>query len=115
MLIQYLIFCLGAGLVQGAYARQPGPGGVSTFDAPLWFFTPAGKIIIPIIAIGLFIAEVILGFVLVAWWAGVFLWLPALLIASIFVPGSAIVSRNPAVPFFIGILIVIGATISFLV
>jgi len=114
MLIQYLIFCLGAGLVQGAYVRQPGPGGVSVGDAPPWFSSFAGRIIIPIIAIGLFIAEVILGFVLVAWWAGIFLWLPALLIASLFVPGSAVASRNPATPFFIGILIVIGASISFL-
>ncbi|MEK7652046.1 MAG: hypothetical protein AAB351_02460 [Patescibacteria group bacterium] len=115
MLIQYLIFCFGAGLIQGAFIRQPGPGGVSILDAPLWFSSTAAKIIIPIIAIGLFIAEVILGFVFVAWWAGVFMWLPALLIASIFEPGSFIVSRNPAVPFFIGILIIIGATISFLI
>ena len=114
MLNQYLFFCLGAGLVQGAYARQPGPGGVSILNAPLWFSTTAGKIIIPLLAIGLFIAEDVLGFVLVAWWAGI-LWLPALLIASIFVPGSFVASRNPAAPFFIGILIVIGATISFLV
>lgn len=113
MLIRYLIFCFGAGLVQGAYARQPGPGGVSVLDAPVWFSTTAGKIIIPVIALGLFIAEVILGFVLVAWWAGVFMWLPALLIASIFVPGSSVASRNPAIPFFIGLLIIIGATMSF--
>lgn len=115
MLIQYIIFCFGAGLVQGAYVRQPGAGGVSVLDAPLWFSTTAGKIVVPIIAIGLLIAEVILGFALVAWWAGVFIWLPALLIASIFVPGSFVVSRNPAAPFFIGILIVIGAIMSFLV
>lgn len=109
MLIKYLIFCFGAGLIQVAYAKQPGPGGVSVLDAPLWFSTTTGKIIIPLVAIGLFIAEVILGFVLIAWWAGVFLWLPALLVASIVVP-----SKNPAVPFFLGIIIVIGATISLL-
>ena len=109
MLIKFLIFCFGAGLIQIAYAKQPGAGGVSLIDAPLWFSTTAGKIIIPLVAIGLFIAEVILGFVLIAWWAGVFLWLPALLVASMVVP-----SKNPATPFFLGILIVIGATISIL-
>lgn len=116
MLIQYLIFCFGAGLIQGVYARQPGgPGGISKSDAPLWFSTASGKIIIPVVAMGLFITEVILGFTLVAWWAGIFLWLPALLIAGIFIPGSYIGFKNPITPFFIGVLIVIGATISFFV
>ena len=115
MLVKYLIFCFGAGLVQGAYIRQPGPGGVSILDTPLWFSSTAAKIIVPIIAIGLFIAEVALGFALIAWWAGVFLWLPALIITSMFIPGSLIVSRNPAMPFLVGILIVIGAAISFLI
>lgn len=115
MLIKYLIFCLGAALIQGGFIRQPGAGGVNPGDAPEWFSNPSGKIIIPLLAIISFIAEIILGFVLISWWAGLFLWLPALLIASIFIPGSKLAPKNPAIPFYIGIIIVVISVILFLV
>lgn len=112
MLIQYLIFCLGAGFLQAAYVKQPnfGQGGRAVLDAPLWFSSTAAQIIVPVLGLGAFIAEVVLGFILIAWWAGVFLWIPALLVASIVIP-----SKNPAPSFFIGILVIIGSVISFLV
>ena len=111
MLIQYLIFCLGAGFLQVSYVKQPnfGQGGHAVLDAPLWFSSTAAQIIVPVLALGAFVAEVALGFVFVAWWAGVFFWIPVLLVASVVIP-----SKNPASSFFLGILIVIGSSISFL-
>lgn len=103
-------------MIQGVWTKLPGDaGGVWAGDAPEWFSDPFGKIIISILAIGLFIAEVILGFVFIGWWAGVFLWLPFFAVSGAFIPGSVIASKNPVKPFFIGILIVVFAIILFLV
>ncbi|MEZ4156661.1 MAG: hypothetical protein R3B52_01615 [Candidatus Paceibacterota bacterium] len=115
MLIKYLIFCFGAALVQGAYGKQPGPGGVSPLDAPLWFSSKTTKITLPILATLLLVAEIVLGFVLIAWWAGLFLWIPALIFAGAFLPGSPLASNNPATPFLIGMILVIGSIVSLII
>jgi len=111
MLIEYIIFCFGAGLLQSAWVKTPTRGLSDSYgflDVPLVFAETRMQILLPIIGLGSLIAEIAVGWILISWWAGIFLWIPALLVASIVIP-----SKNPAPSFFIGILIIIGSVISF--
>lgn len=110
MWIQYLAFCLGAGLVQNAYVKQPGQQGPSAWDAPMWFSEAGAQILIPIIAVGAFVAELVIGFMFFPWWVAILSPVVSLLVIGFMLP-----SRNPAPPFFIGMILLIGATIFLLV
>jgi hypothetical protein len=54
------------------------------------------------------IIEAAVGFALFGWWSGLFLWIPALIVVGVLVP-----SRNPAPPFFFGLVVAVAAGVSF--
>jgi len=104
-MVKYLIFCLGAGFLQNALHKQQ----VGKIDyLPELFLNPYFVFVLATLCAASLLAEVVLGFVLIAWWAGLFLWIPAFIVTSLLVP-----SPNPTPPFFIGIAIVVASTISF--
>ena len=109
MLVGYSIFCIGCGFLQTAASKTPSlDPGANPLNAPLWFLTPAARFVIGGIGILSIILEIIIGFVFIAWWAAIFFWLIAYLLAQLIL----LRSENPAPPFFIGILItVIGVVL----
>lgn len=105
-MISYLLFCFGAALTQGSWAKS---SGINPLYTPIWWGFPAGKLFVFFIAMGSFVAEILLGISFISWWAGLLSWVPALFIASVFIPGGAASTRNPAHTFFVGVLIMICA------
>lgn len=116
MIPRYALFCLGAAFLQLAYVRQPDPAGLmlgtsrGVLHAPEIFLNRGFQIVVMVLALTSWAAEIVLGFLLVAWWAGLFSWMAALVVASILILGSP----NPARPFFIGLPLAIGAAVSLL-
>jgi len=103
MIIKYLIFCIGCALLQNAYVKTPTAGKTGVQEAlavPVVFLNPTTQIVVAIIAILSFIAEVVIGFMFISWWAGLFFWIPALLLIGFILP-----LKNPALSFILGILI----------
>ena len=115
-MVKYLLFCLGAGFVQLAYIRQPDRGNLSLRTAtlrhsPVMFFDPRFQLLVMAVALVAWATEIVLGVVLIGWWAGLFLWIPAFVVANILVLGLA----NPGPPLFIGLALTIVAGVSFAV
>lgn len=113
VVVKYLLFCLGAAFMQLAYMRQPDRGNLrlrtaSVLLSPVIFLHPRFQLLVMALALAAWAAEIILGFVLVGWWAGLFLWIPAFMVANIFVLGRA----NPGPPFFSGLALAIAAVVS---
>lgn len=111
--MKYLLFCLGAAFLQLAYLRQPDPGSLrlgtaSVAHSPEAFLDRRFQLVVMALALLCWAAEIILGIVLIAWWAGLFLWIPAFLLANILVLGRA----NPGPPFFIGLALTLCAAVS---
>ncbi len=105
MLIKYLFFCLGCALLQNAFVKTPNFDNVDAraiLDVPLGFNKLGTKIIVLVVALLALVSEIIIGIVLIEWWAGLFLWIPALVVVGIILP-----SRNPAPSFILGLLIVV--------
>ena len=115
LIVKYLLFCLGAAFLQLAYIRQPDPSNLllraaSVLNSPEAFLNPRFQLVVTALATLSWAAEIVLGFVLIGWWAGLFLWVPAFLLANLLVLGRA----NPGPPFFIGLTLTIGAATSLL-
>jgi hypothetical protein len=113
VVVKYLLFCLGAAFMQLAYMRQPDRGNLrlrtaSVLHSPVLFLDPRFQLLVMALALAAWAAEIILGFVLIGWWAGVFLWIPAFMVANILVLGRA----NPGPPFFIGFALTMFAVVS---
>ena len=105
MIYKYIIFCLGAALIQSAWQKQADPRATSKIqesETPWLFSTFASSIVLLILGIGSLAGEIILGVTLIAWWAGAFFWIPALIVANLIVQ-----TRNPMIPFFAGITLII--------
>lgn len=110
MLFAYSVFCLGCGLTQAAANRTPSLVTHATIlDAPMWFSSKSSKLVVGGIAFIALISEIILGFLLIGWWAGLLFWLPAAFLAQITTP-----KKNPAIPFFLGIVVIFIGTIMIL-
>jgi hypothetical protein len=57
------------------------------------------------------VVEIVVGFKLIAWWAGIFLWIPAWLLAETVFFGL-VHSNNPAPRFYMGVaLALVGLVI----
>jgi len=102
--------------MQLAYIRQPDAGNLrlrtaSVRHSPVIFFDPRFQLLVMALALAAWAAEIIIGFVLIGWWAGLFLWIPAFVVANILVLGRA----NPGPPLFIGLALTIVAGVSFAV
>jgi hypothetical protein len=114
MMLKYVLFCLGAGLLQMAYVRQPDGTGLALgtsrglLYAPELFHNRRFQIVVMVLALASWAAEVLIGFLLIAWWAGLFFWMGGVFIANLVILGSP----NPARPFFIGLPLTIGASIA---
>ncbi len=76
--------------------------------SPVAFLNRPFQLVVMAFALLAWATEIVLGFVLIAWWAGLFLWIPAFLLANILVLGRA----NPGPPFFIGLALAICAGVS---
>jgi hypothetical protein len=98
VLIRYLIFCLGCGLLQTAASRTPEHANV--LDVPILFVNPRMHIFVQSLALASVIAELVLGFNLYRW-VGLVIWLPFIVIGNLVFPG-----KNPGPCFFVGILVV---------
>jgi hypothetical protein len=73
MLLSYLIFCLGCGLIQAAAARTPtSPEGI--LDVPSIFMDRRMRLLVLFLSYGLIIAELAIGFRMYRW-AGLVIWL----------------------------------------
>jgi hypothetical protein len=113
LLVKYLLFCLGAAFMQLAYMRQPDPGNLmlrtaSVRHSPVLFMDPRFRLLVTALSLLAWATEIVLGFVLIGWWAGLFLWIPAFIVANVLVLGRA----NPGPPFFIGLALTILAGVS---
>jgi len=101
--VQYLAYCLAAGLLQSGYAKivQGRSGGARSISyLPLGLSGAGVEAIIGIVAFLSFVGELILGIMFISWWAGLLLWVPAFSVAYLFFP-----SRNPAVPLLISLVL----------
>ncbi len=73
-------------MLQIAWLKTPTFGYSNSYD---FFEIPPGftkmpmQIILPIFALGSLIAEIVSGWILISWWAGLFLWILALLIMGL--------------------------------
>lgn len=113
LVVKYLLFCLGAGFLQLAYLRQPDRaslrlGVASVLHSPEAFLDRRFQLVVMALALVSWVAEIILGFALIGWWAGLFLWIPVFAVAHILVLGRA----NPGPPFFIGLALAVCAAAS---
>ena len=111
--MKYLLFCLGAAFLQLAYLRQPDPGSLrlgtaSVLHSPEAFLRPGFQLVVMALALLSWATEIVLGFVLISWWAGLLMWIPAFFLANVLMLGRA----NPGPPFFIGIAITICSAVS---
>ena len=116
VIVKYLLFCLGAGFIQLASARQPDSdslalGTVSLLRLPVIFVDPRFRLLVSALALVAWATEIVLGVLLIGWWAGLFLWIPAPLVAHVLVGGRP----NPGPPFLIGLALTILAGVSFAV
>lgn len=110
MLIKYIVFCLGCALIQDSYTKTQtiGGGGSRALDMPMLFLDPKVTVFIMGLATISVLAEIVVGIWLVAWWAGLFFWIPALILVGLIVR-----TKNPAPSLFLGIIVTLGSTISF--
>jgi len=100
MLLRYLAFCLGCGMVQTTAGRTPLPWQrEAILDVPTLFMHPRMFRIVQNVALLSVIVELVLGYRLFGWW-GLLIWLPFIPITGLLFPG-----KNPGPVFFIGILI----------
>ena len=67
------------------------------------------RLVVMCLAVISLIIEAAVGFALFGWWPGLFLWIPALIVVGVLVP-----SRNPAPPFFFGLVVAVAAGVSLL-
>ena len=103
LLVAYSIFCSGCGFLQAAANKTPGLGpDALPLNAPLWFTGPTARFVVGGIGILSLLSEIVIGFILIAWWAGLFFWLPANLLAHLLIR-----TKNPAPAFFVGLLIAV--------
>lgn len=91
MLERYLVLCLGCALLQVAAARMPKPldAGGDILSVPVGAVTNPqtyAKLFAAVVTLGWLslAAEVVAGALVVSLWAGLLLWLPALIAVSIF-------------------------------
>ncbi len=110
MSLHYILFCFGAGLVQGTWLKS---NELNPLNTPIWWETENRKVFVFILAIISFLLELGIGFLFVSWWAGLFLWLPALLLSVLFVPGGPFGTKNPMIQLSLGIIIMIAELITF--
>ena len=101
MLIRFLVFCLGCGMLQTAAERTPFAWQLSEAVnfVPLIFVKVEVRLAVRILGVLSFPTELVLGFHLFRWW-GLVLWLPSLWVVQIIFPG-----KNPGPCFFIGVLV----------
>lgn len=100
MLIRYLVFCLGCGMLQSAWERTPLPWQhEAVFDVPYHFLKPGMFVAVQILSFLTVPTELVIGFSLFRWW-GLVIWLPSLFVAGLIFPG-----KNPGPCFFVGVLI----------
>jgi hypothetical protein len=112
MLGRYLVFCIGAALLQAAFVKQPDALDIRlgrVGHSPEAFLNLGVRSLVMGLAIISLVIEVAVGLVLFGWWPGLFLWMPALVVMGVLVP-----SRNPAPPFFIGLVVAVAAGVSLL-
>lgn len=113
MLIKYIIFCIGCALLQSAYVKTPTAGKTSTQEAlavPEVFLKSNTQIVVSIIALLASIIEIVIGIILISWWAGLFFWIPALVLVGFVLP-----IKNPAPLFILGILITLISGLLFFI
>jgi len=107
MLIRYIIFCVGCGLLQTAAARTPRDA--DPYDVPIAFANPRVHFMVQTIAFSSVIAEVWVGFSLFRW-VGLIIWVPGILVGNLIFPG-----KNPGPCFLVGILVTtIGGVLLFI-
>jgi hypothetical protein len=92
--VLFLLF-FGVGMIQIAatYAQENNP------HKPALFMGNIMILLVSILAVAGFIGELVIGFRAKPWWEALLLPIPPFMIASVWFR-----SRNPAPPFFIGIL-----------
>ena len=101
MLVAYSIFCFGCGFLQAAANKTPGLGpDANLIHTPLFFASRTARLIVGSIGILSLLAEIIAGFILIAWWAGLFFWFPANQLARLLSR-----TKNPTPAFFVGLLV----------
>ena len=100
MLVRYMIFCLGCGMVQEAAVRTPFPWqGEAVRDVPIWFMNPRMFQAVQLLALASVIAEIWVGFS-ASKWVGLVTWIPFIWAATLLFPG-----KNPGPCFFVGVLV----------
>jgi len=112
MLGRYLIFCIGAALLQAAFVKQPDALDIRfgrVGHSPEAFANSGVRFAVMGLAIISLVIEAAVGLALFGWWPGLFVWMPALVVVGVLVP-----ARNPAPPFFIGLVVAVGAGVSLL-
>jgi hypothetical protein len=101
MLIRYLFFCFGCGMLQIAAGKTPFPWqNEALFDVPKAFLDPGMFRTVQALAMISIVSELLIGFHVLRWW-GLVIWLPIAFLSSFLFPG-----KNPAPCVFIGIFVV---------
>lgn len=104
MLVRYLIFCLGCGLIQAAGARSP-TRPEDVLDVPPMFMDRRMRLLVLNLSYGLIVAELVMGFLMFGW-VGLVIWLPFGMFSGILFPGN-----NPGPPFWVGILVLLTGSL----
>jgi len=95
----YILFCISASfLLVGWNSHFRG----DVLTMPLWMLSQIVQLMLSIMALLSWIAQIVVGVVLFGWLVGLTIWLPVLFVIGIV---STILGRNPAPPLVIGIVL----------
>jgi hypothetical protein len=115
MIIGFFIFGLGWNLVGYSFSKaSPSPSG-SIMHMPILFSMPIMQIILVLLSILGGISHFILAIVIFSWIKGILYWILNIIIAQILAGIICLPTRNPALPFFLGLIAMFSGLIWLLV
>jgi hypothetical protein len=107
MLLRYIVFCLGCGMLQTAASRTP--HNANPNEVPILFCEYQMYIVVQSVGLCSVVAAVVLGYKFYGWW-GLITWLVFIPITNYMFAG-----RNPGPVFFVGLLTIAAGVILFFV